>query len=77
MTTVNIHHAKTNFSKLIDTVMQGHKIIIAKAGKPAAQLIPLNHTIKRVPGSLKGKIKIATDFNAALPEELLDQFEGK
>ncbi len=78
MQTVNIHQAKTNLSKLIDAVMHGEEIIIAKAGKPAAKLVPIITTKpKRKPGALKGKIKIAKDFNAPLPDDLLDQFEGK
>jgi len=78
MHTVNIHEAKTNFSKLVDAVMQGEEIIIAKAGKPAAKLVPITPIKpKRKPGALKGKIKIAKDFNAPLPDDLLDQFEGK
>lgn len=78
MITVNIHEAKTHFSKLIDAVMHGDEVIIAKAGKPAARLVPIAPLKpKRKPGALKGKIKIAHDFNARLPQDLLDQFEGK
>ncbi|MBA3662271.1 MAG: type II toxin-antitoxin system Phd/YefM family antitoxin [Gammaproteobacteria bacterium] len=78
MTTVNIHQAKTNFSKLVDAVMQGEEIIIAKAGKPAAKLVPIN-IIKpaRKPGALKNKIKIAADFDSPLSDEFLNSFEGK
>lgn len=75
---VNIHQAKTNFSKLVDAVMQGEEIIIAKAGKPAAKLVPITSIkAKRKPGALRGKIKISKDFNAPLPDDILDQFEGK
>ena len=75
---VNIHQAKTNFSKLVDAVMNGEEIIIAKAGKPAAKLVPITALKpKRKPGALKGKIKISKDFNAPLPDDVLDQFEGK
>jgi len=78
MHTVNIHQAKTNFSKLIDAVQHGEEIIIARAGKPAAKLVPItNIKHKRKPGALKGKIKIAKDFNAPLPIDILDGFEGK
>jgi prevent-host-death family protein len=78
MHTVNIHQAKTNFSKLIDGVMHGEEIIIAKSGKPVAKLVPIIAAKpKRKPGALKGKIKIAKDFNAALPDDILNQFEGK
>jgi len=78
MTIVNIHQAKTHFSKLVDAAMSGEEIIIAKAGKPAAKLVPiLAVKPKRTPGSLKGKIKIAKDFDAPLPDDILDAFEGK
>lgn len=78
MTTVNIHQAKTNLSKLIEAVIHGEEIIIAKAGKPAAKLIPIEQTKpRRKPGSLKGKIKMSKDFNAPLPDDILDDFEGK
>jgi prevent-host-death family protein len=78
MTIVNIHKAKTHFSKLIDAVLSGEEIIIAKAGKPAAKLVPIApQKPKRKPGALKGKIKISKDFDAPLPNEILDAFEGK
>lgn len=78
MTIVNIHQAKTHFSKLVDAVMLGEEIIIAKAGKPAAKLVPITtEKPNRKPGALKGKIKIAKDFDAALPDDILDAFEGK
>lgn len=67
MQTVNIHQAKTNFSKLMHAVMHGEEIVIAKAGKAIARLVPIGN-IKpfRKPGSLKGKIKISKDFNSPL-----------
>jgi len=78
MTIINIHQAKTHFSKLVDAVMQGEEIIIAKAGKPAAKLVPIVLTKpQRKPGALKGKIHIASDFDDALPNDILDQFESK
>lgn len=78
MIIVNIHQAKTNFSKLIDAAMHGEEVIIAKAGKPTAKLVPIV-ALKpiRKPGALKNKIKIADDFDAPLSEEILNQFEGK
>lgn len=77
MQTVNIHEAKTNFSKLIDAVGQGEEIVIAKAGKPAARLVPIQgQTVVRKPGALKGKIRIADDFDAPLPDDLQAAFEG-
>jgi prevent-host-death family protein len=74
----NIHDAKTNFSKLIDAVGQGEEIVIAKAGKPAARLVPIQSAQrKRKPGALKGKIHVAEDFDAPLPDTLLAAFEGR
>ncbi|MBI3508667.1 MAG: type II toxin-antitoxin system Phd/YefM family antitoxin [Chlamydiia bacterium] len=75
MRTVNMHEAKTHFSKLVDAVMKGNEIVIARAGKPVAKLSPIEKKPKRRPGALKGKIKIAKDFDAVLPEDILSGFE--
>lgn len=78
MATVNIHEAKTQFSKLIEAVAQGEEIVIAKAGKPAARLVPIDAPAPvRRPGLMKGKLRIADDFDAPLPDEILAAFEGK
>lgn len=77
-TMVNVHEAKTRFSKLLSRVAMGEEIIIAKAGKPVARLIPFAQELpKRTPGSAQGKIWIAPDFDAPLPDEILDAFEGR
>ena len=74
---VNIHEAKTQFSKLVDAVMRGEEIVIAKAGKPAAKLIPITiEKPKRRFGILKGKLRIADNFDAPLPDDVLASFEG-
>jgi prevent-host-death family protein len=76
--TVNIHAAKTHFSRLVEQASRGEEIIIARAGKPIARLGPLSASVRRRrPGLLKGRIAIGADFNAPLPEELLRQFEGR
>ena len=69
---VNIHDAKTHFSKLLGRVMAGEEIVIAKAGKPVARLIPERPPAgaKRVPGVDKGKLWIADDFDAMSDAEL-------
>jgi prevent-host-death family protein len=77
MRTVNIHAAKTHLSRLVDDAAQGEEIVIAKAGKPVARLVAL--TDSRPPrrlGGLRGKIKIPEDFDAPLPDDILDAFEG-
>jgi len=74
MKQVNIHDAKTHFSKLVNEAANGEEIIISKAGIPQARLVPLDKTKPKVKGLLKGKIKIADDFDAPLPADILKQF---
>lgn len=75
---VNIHEARTHLSQLVEDAARGEEIIIAKAGKPMARLVGVNvDPSPRTPGSLKGKIWIADDFDAPLPEETLETFEGR
>ncbi len=67
MRQVNIHEAKTHFSKLIKEVICGNEIIIAKGNKPIARLISIEGSIpKRKLGTAKGKIKISPDFDLPL-----------
>ncbi|MBZ5574767.1 MAG: type II toxin-antitoxin system Phd/YefM family antitoxin [Acidobacteriia bacterium] len=66
---VNIHQAKTHFSRLLQRVAAGEEITIARAGKPVAKLIAVGPSGgKRPMGMDKGKIWIADDFNAPDPE---------
>lgn len=75
MRIVNMHEAKTHFSRLVDTVIHGNEILIAMAGKPVARLVPIEKKTKRRFGVLKGKMRIAKDFDAPLPDEWLSEFE--
>ncbi|PKN99824.1 MAG: type II toxin-antitoxin system prevent-host-death family antitoxin [Chloroflexi bacterium HGW-Chloroflexi-5] len=70
MTIYNIHEAKTHFFKLIEQVLQGENIVIAKAGKPVARNLPFvaEDLSPRVPGIDKGKAIILPDFDETLPE---------
>jgi prevent-host-death family protein len=78
MRQINIHEAKTQLSRLIDEVANGEEIIIARAGTPVARLVGLAAPgLPRRPGLLRGKIQIAPDFDAPLPEEILATFEGR
>ena len=78
MAPVNIYHAKTHFSKLVEQASQGEEIIIAKAGKPLAKLVPLGVTrTLRKPGLLKGKIHVGDDFDRPLHNTVVANFEGK
>lgn len=72
--TVNLYHAKTHLSELVDRAAEGEEIVIAKAGRPRARLMPLGESARlREPGDLKGKIWIAEDFDE-LPAEVLESF---
>lgn len=77
MKTVNIHAAKTHLSRLVDDAAAGEEIIIAKAGKPMARLVPLGPEprTKRKLGVLAGKARIRDDFDEPLPDRLLDEFD--
>ena len=76
--TVNIHEAKTHLSRLLQRVIAGEEVIIAKSGQPVARLVPFAQKPKpRTPGSAKGKIWVAPDFNDPLPDDVLKDFEGE
>lgn len=73
---VNIHEAKTHFSKLIERVRAGEEVVIAKAGQPVAKLVPIaDEQGPRVPGALKGKIWLADDWDSPeVNEEIAKPF---
>lgn len=78
MRSINIHEAKTHLSRLAEDVAAGEEIIVAKAGKPKMKLVPIDSRKKKIKfGALKGKIHISKDFDAPLPPEILDAFEGR
>ena len=72
---VNIHAAKTHFSRLLERVVQGEEVIIARAGKPVARLVPMERApAPRRPGSARGLGRVGEDFDAPMPEEFLASF---
>ena len=76
--TVNLYEAKTKLSELVDRVAAGEEIVIAKAGKPKARLVPIAPPRpRRKPGIWKGKVWIADDFDAPLPRDILAKFYGR
>ena len=73
----NIHEAKTHFSRLVERAMRGEEIVIGKAGKPVARLVPYREDrAPRVPGGWEGKVRIADDFDE-LPDEVAAAFRGE
>jgi prevent-host-death family protein len=76
MATVNIHEAKTHLSRLVEQVEAGQEIVIARAGRPVARLVPYRaRTEPRSPGAWKGRVRMASDFDATDPT-ILAEFEG-
>ena len=69
---VNIHDAKTHLSRLVEQAGAGHEIVIAKAGRPMARLVPLVAAPRpKKFGLLEGQIDIPADFDAPLPPDFL------
>ena len=75
--TYNVHDAKTHFSKLLARVAAGEEVLIAKAGEPVAKIVPVRSRQPRRPDTLRGDLWVAEDFDAPLPDDLLDAFESK
>ncbi len=74
---VNIHQAKTHFSRLLQRVADGEEVIIARAGVPVAKLVAIESNPKVRPlGFARGEVWVADDFDAPLPDELLKEFYG-
>ncbi len=73
----NIHEAKTHFSRLVERVMRGEEVVIGKAGRPVARLVPyVEDRGLRVPGGWEGRVRIPDDFDA-LPAEVEAAFRGE
>jgi prevent-host-death family protein len=78
MTKVNVHEAKTRFSRLLRRVAAGEEITIANRGVPVARLVPVpaEETARKL-GTLRDQVVIPDDFDAPLPDEVLKAFEGR
>ncbi len=74
---LNLYEAKSQLSSLVEEAAAGKEIINAKAGVPRARLVPVKPATRRRPGGYKGKIHIADDFDAPLPPDVADAFEGR
>lgn len=76
MEQINIHKAKTHLSRLIEKVLNGEEVVIAKYGKPLVKLEPYIPVDERKPGGWKGKVEISPEFDD-LPPEIEKAFEGE
>lgn len=78
MTIVNIHDAKTHLSRLLEEVAAGAEVVIARAGKPVARLVPIEAAPRpKLLGLLAGQIEVPEDFDAPLPPDAVADFEGR
>lgn len=78
MVEVNIHQAKTHLSRLLARVAAGEEIVIARAGKPVARIVPFRKSQgKRPLGIDRGRFEVPEDFDAPLPGDVLESFEGE
>lgn len=74
---INIHEAKTHLSRLLERVAHGEEIVIGKAGKPVAKLVPYHEPQgPRSPGAWQGRVHIASDFDE-LPPRIAEAFRGE
>jgi prevent-host-death family protein len=76
MEEVNVHEAKTHLSRLLLRVAGGEEIVIARAGKPVAKLVPIEPKPQRVLGQDEGLFEVPEDFDASLPDEVLALFQS-
>ena len=74
---VNIHEAKTHLSRLLARVVAGEEVVISRAGKPVARLVPFQEPLKkRILGRGRGLMTVPKNFNKPLPKEILEGFRS-
>ena len=74
---VNVHAAKTHLSRLLEEVLLGEEVVIARGGKPVARLVPVQEApAQRIPGTARGLVRMADDFDAPLPADLAEALGG-
>jgi prevent-host-death family protein len=73
---INVHEAKTHFSKLLRRVLAGEEVTISRGGKPIARLVPLEPRVPRSFGTDAGLFEVPEDFDAPLSADVVDAFES-
>jgi prevent-host-death family protein len=72
---VGVHEAKTHLSRLLEDVAAGEEVVITRRGEEVASLVPVRRSSARQFGTDRGRFVVPDDFDAPLPDELLDAFE--
>lgn len=75
MVEVGVHEAKTTLSDLLRRVAAGQEVTITRSGEPVAQLVPVPRRATRTLGADRGRFEVPDDFDAPLPQDVLDAFE--
>ncbi len=75
MSEVGVHEAKTHLSRLLRQVMAGDEVVITRGGTPIARLVAVDARRTRILGSDEGVYQVPDDFDATLPDDVLDGFE--
>lgn len=74
---VNVHEAKTHFSKIINQALQGEEVVISRGNHPLLKLVPYHEEVSvRKGGQLKGMLIVEDDFDDPLPADILAHFYG-
>ena len=76
MVEVGVHEAKTHLSRLLTQVAAGEDVVVTRSGRPVARLVPVERSGRRKLGMDRGRFVIPDDFDAPLPDDLLDAFES-
>jgi prevent-host-death family protein len=74
---VNMHEAKTTLSQLVEQVENGEEVLLARAGKPVARIVPIKTTGRRTIGQWRGRVRMTDDFDAPLPDAELAGWLGE
>lgn len=77
MQPINIHEAKTHLSRLLDQASAGEEIVIARAGRPIARLVPLTTKKSRTLGLARGQLRVSDAFGHARAEDIAEMFNGQ
>jgi prevent-host-death family protein len=72
---VGVHEAKTHLSRLLEDVAAGEEVVITRRGEEVATLVPVRRSSARQFGTDRGRFVVPDDFDASLPDELLEAFE--
>ena len=72
-----MHEAKTTLPQLVEQVERGEEVVLARAGKPVARIVPMTEAQPRVLGAWRSRVRMSDDFDAPLPDDELARRSGE